>query len=249
MIPLSDSDIIRETRPYITIGIIGLNSLVFLYELTLGSVQTAQFFYKWGFIPLEFTGGKEFESLFTGTEMLPIQSSIPTWGTAITAMFMHGGFMHFGSNMLFLWVFGDNVEDRLGHIKFILFYAACGIAAILTQVAANGQSQVPNIGASGAIAGVLGAYLVLFPYSRINTLVVMYFITIVRIPALFMLAFWFILQFFGGIGSLAAATAHTGGTAYWAHVGGFVAGVIFIAMYIKSKGGAILPHRNKREFY
>ena len=249
MIPLSDPDITRENRPYITMGIIGLNGLVFLYELTLGSLETAQFFYKWGFIPLEFTSGEEFESLFTGIEMLPIQSIIPTWATAITSMFMHGGFMHFGSNMLFLWVFGDNIEDRLGHIKFILFYISCGIAAILFQVATNGQSQVPNIGASGAIAGVLGAYLVLFPYSRINTLLIMYFITIIRIPAVFMLVFWFILQFFGGIGSLSTATSHTGGVAYWAHVGGFLAGVVSIAIYLKANGLPILPRRTNEDLY
>ena len=148
--------------------------------------------------------------------------------------------MHFAGNMLFLWVFGDNIEDRLGHVKYLLFYLACGVAAVWTQVAIDMESQVPNIGASGAIAGVLGAYLLLFPYSRINTLVILYFITVVRVPALFLLGFWFVLQFFSGVGSL-GPSAPTSGVAYWAHIGGFAAGVMVIALYLRATGRPVWP--------
>ncbi|MBF8267343.1 MAG: Rhomboid family protein [Dehalococcoidia bacterium] len=241
MIPLSDPDVHRRSRPYVTAGLIALNALVFIYEITLGGVATTQFFYRWGLIPAELAQGQDFAVLFLGpATTLNIESPIPAWGTVFSAMFIHGGVMHFAGNMLYLWVFGDNVEDRLGHVKYLLFYLACGVAATWTQVAVNMDSQVPNIGASGAIAGVLGAYLLLFPYSRINTLVMLYFITVVRVPALFLLGFWFVLQFFSGVGSL-GPMAQTGGVAYWAHIGGFAAGVLAIALYLKATGQPVFP--------
>ncbi|MBI2855321.1 MAG: rhomboid family intramembrane serine protease [Chloroflexi bacterium] len=248
MIPLSDPDVRRGGYPYVSIGLIALNALVFLYELTLGDAATTQFFYKWGLIPAELAQGQDYSVLLTGTGPLDIESTLPAWGTVFSAMFIHGGFMHFAGNMLFLWVFGDNVEDRLGHVKYLLFYLACGVAATWAQVAIDMGSQVPNIGASGAIAGVLGAYLLLFPYSRINTLVIFYFITVVRVPALFLLGFWFLLQFFSGVGSIGAA-AHTTGVAYWAHIGGFVAGILAVALYLKALGQPVLPSHRRTPWH
>ena len=255
MIPLSDPDARRSGHPYVSIGLIALNALVFLYELTLGDAATTQFYYNWGLIPAKLTQGlDEFGRLCSGQllrnatgavvcqgTIIDLKATNAAWGTVFSAMFIHGGIMHFAGNMLFLWVFGDNVEDRLGHVKYLFFYLACGVAATWTQVAINTDSQVPNIGASGAIAGVLGAYLLLFPYSRINTLVIFYFITVVRVPALFLLGFWlFIQNILPGLGSLGAAV-DTGGVAYWAHIGGFVAGVLAIGLYLKALGQPVLP--------
>jgi len=243
--PLSDPDLVRRSRAYVNYGLILLNAAVFLYELTLGSVERTVFFYRWGLIPQELARGVEYATLTLGYTSVDIQSTllgsvVPTWGTVFTSMFIHGGFMHFAGNMVFLWVFGDDVEDRLGHLKYLLFYLVCGLAATWTQTAANMDSQVPNIGASGAIAGVLGAYLVLYPYSRVRTLVVFIFITVVRVPAVYLLGVWFILQFFNGLGSLGPA-AQTTGVAYWAHVGGFVAGLVLVVLYLKLKGEPVWP--------
>ena len=243
MIPLSDPDVQRHIRPFVTMGLIGLNALVFLYELSLGGVARSLFFFEWGLVPAKLTG--ELGVLCSGQVQLnPARDAVcqvPAWGTVFSAMFIHGGIMHFAGNMLYLWVFGDNIEDRLGHWKYLAFYLTCGVAATLTQVAVNTDSQVPNIGASGAIAGVLGAYLLLFPYSRISTLVFFYFIMVIRVPALFLLGFWFFLQnFFQGLGSLGAG-AGGGGVAYWAHIGGFVAGVLAIALYLKATGQSVWP--------
>ena len=243
MIPLSDPDLHRRSSPYVTIALIAINVAVFLYELSLNSVQTEVFFYRWGLIPAELTSGDEFTRLFAGRAVLDITSPLPAWGTVFTAMFIHGGFMHIAGNMLFLWVFGDNIEDRMGHVQFLIFYLACGVAATWTQVAFNMGGEVPNIGASGAIAGVLGAYLLLYPQSRINTLVMFVFITVVRLPALYLLGFWFLLQLFSGAGSLGPGAYASGGVAYWAHVGGFVAGLLAIALYMRLRGEPIRrPH-------
>ena len=138
--------------------------------------------------------------------------------------------MHFGANMLFLWVFGNSIEDRFGHFKYLLFYLVAGVAAVWLQVATDTTSEIPTIGASGAIAGVLGAYLLLFPYSRIRTAVIFFFITVVRIPAFVLLGLWFALQFFSGIGSL-GLSSQTGGVAYWAHIGGFLLGIVVVIIY------------------
>jgi membrane associated rhomboid family serine protease len=240
VIPVSDPEVHRRSRPYVTLGLIALNALVFVYELTLGGLETTQFFYRWGLIPVELASGQDYAVLLIDNVSVDIASPVPAWGTVFSSMFIHGGFMHFAGNMLFLWVFGDNVEDRLGHVKYLLFYLVCGVAAVWTQVAIDMESQVPNIGASGAIAGVLGAYLLLFPYSRINTLVMFYFITVVRVPALFLLGFWFVLQFFSGVGSL-GSSGPTSGVAYWAHIGGFAAGILGIATYLKATGRPVWP--------
>ena len=233
MIPLSNPDIRRVRFPYLTIALITFNATVFLFELTLGSADRSAFFYRWGLIPAELAKGADFKGLLTEAGVLDIDSSpLPAWGTVFTSMFIHGGFLHFAGNMLFLWVFGATVEDRLGHLLFVLLYLATGVAAAWTQVAMDLEGRVPTIGASGAIAGVLGAYLVLYPGSRINTLVIFYFITMIRIPAVYLLGAWFLLQLFNGVGSLGPSAQASGGVAFWAHVGGFIAGLLAVVIYL-----------------
>jgi membrane associated rhomboid family serine protease len=205
MIPLRDSQP-SYSKPYVTIAIIAVNAFVFLFQLTLDEFSLNSFLSSYGMIP----GRLHALSL-------------------VTSMFLHGGWLHLIGNMWFLWIFGDNVEDILGHAKYLLFYLLCGVAAALVQVAFNMDSQIPTIGASGAIAGVMGAYLVKFPRSRIVTLVfVLFFLTTIEIPASFILIYWFVLQFFSGVGSIATAHLSQGGVAWFAHVGGFLAGILLI---------------------
>jgi membrane associated rhomboid family serine protease len=228
--PVSDGDLKTRSRPLFNLTFIGLCAAVFVYELIIGTSDRIIFFYQFGLIPAELAHGINYESLVTSGGTINTGSPIPTWATVFTSMFIHGDWMHFATNMLFLWVFGDNIEDRFGHLKYLLFYLASGVAAVLLQVATNTLSEIPTIGASGAIAGVLGAYLVLFPGSRVRTVVIFFFITFVRIPAVLLLGFWFLLQFIGGIGSL-GPSAQAGGIAYWAHIGGFVLGIIVAIFY------------------
>ncbi|MFP4641499.1 MAG: rhomboid family intramembrane serine protease [Dehalococcoidia bacterium] len=229
MLPLTDSDLKRKGFPVVNVTLIVICAAIFIYELTLGEMGRAVFFYKFGAIPAELTQGLSFQTLPTPTGSIDITSPVPTWVTMFTSMFVHGGWMHFLGNMLFLWVFGDNIEDRFGHFRYLLFYLAAGLAATWLQVATSMGSQTPTIGASGAIAGVLGAYIVLFPHSRITTAVFFFFITVFRIRAFYLLGFWFLLQFVSGVGSLGPSAQ--GGVAYWAHVGGFVLGVIVVVLY------------------
>lgn len=244
-----------------TYGLIGINALVFLYELSLGgslffsnSADVTRFFLRWGLIPHEISSGEELQNPLRflvrdgqslRVVLLDTGSSIPTWGTAFTSMFIHGGWLHLLGNMLYLWVFGGNIEDRFGHFKFLLFYLGAGLAAVWTQVAFNSDSQAPLIGASGAISGVTGAYLVLFPFGRIRTLIVFFFIMAVELPAIVVLGFWFILQLFQGVGSLGPG-ASLGGVAYWAHVGGFVMGMLVVVLYKLIRREPILPPRSGR---
>ena len=231
MLPISDPDLSRKTMPYVTISLIVLNIVVFIYELTLSGITRDVFFLKFGVIPSELANGVNYTSLIIGYDKtIDIGSPIPVWGTIVSAMFIHGGLMHIIGNMLFLWVLGDNVEDKFGHVKYLIFYLSAGVGAAWAQIGLNTDSQIPVIGASGAIAGVMGAYLTLFPYSRINTLVIFYFITIVRIPALLLLGLWIVLQVLSGIGSFGTSTTGTSGVAYWAHMGGFVIGVIVVTL-------------------
>jgi membrane associated rhomboid family serine protease len=202
MIPLRDV-IPTRTTPFVTVGLIAANALVFLYQFSLGDDVVA-FVQTFGLVPRDFS-----------------------WAAVLTSMFLHGGLLHFGGNMLYLWIFGDNVEDRMGHGRFLAFYLLCGIAAALAQTLSGPESAVPMVGASGAIAGVMGAYFVLYPRSRIVTLVpIVVFLHIVEVPAIFFLGIWFLMQFLSGVGSLGAATAETGGIAFWAHTAGFAAGLI-----------------------
>ncbi len=214
MIPLKDINRSRTT-PYICILLIFFNGLVFLYQLSLGR-QLVRFFYAFGVVPNYFFHFGYWDNFGLVGGSIPIFSS----------MFMHGGWLHFLGNMLYLWVFGDNVEDRLGHFRFLIFYLFCGVAAALLHIFTNPSSTVPTVGASGAIAGVLGAYVVFFPGARVLTLVpILFFFQLIELPALIFLGFWFIMQFFSG--ALSLASHQVGGTAWWAHIGGFAAGVIY----------------------
>lgn len=228
MIPLSDPSLRTGRRPYVNVALIGVNALVFLYELALG--DTTSFFYTYGLIPEEVSTGRTFTTLRTSAGSLDIATPFSTWGTLLTSMFIHGSWMHFLGNMVFLWVFGDNIEGRIGHVLYLLFYLGAGVAAAFTQIAIDPTSQTPTIGASGAIAGVLGAYLVLYPRSRINTLVFAFFTTVIQIPAVVLLTIWILMQFLEGLGSL-GVSSQSGGVAYWAHIGGFLTGVLVFALY------------------
>ncbi|MBX2862725.1 MAG: rhomboid family intramembrane serine protease [Leptolyngbyaceae cyanobacterium MAG.088] len=220
MVPLNDNNP-TSTRPYVVFVLIILNVLIFVYELSLqGSGEEAlnQFFNVWAIVPAELTDS------FGGQALNPIGE----WFTLISSQFLHGGFAHLGGNMLYLWIFGNNIEDQLGHSRFILFYLACGALAGLAQWIFSPESAVPTLGASGAIAGVMGAYIIRFPKAQILTLLPLFFIfTTIRIPAIFFLGWWFVQQAFYSVASLGAnADMGSGGVAYWAHAGGFVFGVI-----------------------
>ena len=223
MIPLRDANPSRTT-PVVTYILILLNALVFLYQLKLGK-NLDGFFYVYAIIPEKyFSLGAADVGNFIG-RFLPF----------FTSQFLHGGFFHVIGNMWFLWIFGDNIEDHLEHFKFILFYLLCGVAAGLTHVYTNPSSQIPTVGASGAIAGVMGAYILLYPRARVKTLIpIFYFIQIVELPAFLFLGIWFVIQFFSGAISLATAGA-TGGVAWWAHIGGFVVGIVLILILPKRK--------------
>ncbi|MFH1639579.1 MAG: rhomboid family intramembrane serine protease [Chloroflexota bacterium] len=229
MIPLSDPDIARRRYPLVNIIIIIINFLVFFYQLTLGALGSDILIYKFGFIPLELVKGINITSttLSRGT-VVNIATPIPTWMTLFTAMFIHAGWLHILGNMLYLWVFGDNIEDRFGHFQYIFFYLLSGLAATFLQTIIMPSSNIPNVGASGAIAGVLGSYLILYPRSRVRTLIFFFFISTARIPAFILLGFWFLMQIVNGIGSVGSAGA---GVAYFAHIGGFLCGMGIAAIY------------------
>ena len=201
MFPVSDV-IPSRTTPVATIALIALNALVFLFELTLSDQEIQVFVQQYGVVPAAFT-----------------------WPSVLASLFVHAGWVHVLGNMLYLWIFGDNVEDRLGRARFVAFYLLCGAAAALGQVAVHPSSRVPMVGASGAVAGVMGAYFVLYPRSRVLTAVfIVFFLDLVEIPAIFFLGIWFLMQLFSGVGSLAEAA--DGGVAFWAHVAGFATGVL-----------------------
>jgi len=216
MFPVSDV-IPSRTVPFATISLIAVNVLVFLYELTLPPVRLEQFVGAYALIPAWFW-----------------------WPSLFTSQFLHSGWMHILWNMVYLWIFGDNVEDRLGHVWYLVFYLSAGAAAGLLQVLFNPFSGIPMVGASGAIAGVMGAYFVLYPQSRVLTAVfILFFFDLVEIPAVFFLGIWFLMQLLSGVGSLGVSNAAGGGTAFWAHVGGFVVGAAI---------GLVLRARSRRRW-
>lgn len=201
MFPIGDDNSTRRTIPLVTYVLIVMNVLFFFVELSGGDA----FIEKWAFVPSRFLANPSGDFL-----------------TILTSMFMHGGWLHLGGNMLYLWIFGDNVEDRFGHVKFIIFYLVCGVAATFAQLAFSTGSNVPNLGASGAIAGVLGAYIVMFPQGKVNVLMGR---GVIPMPALVVIGLWIVLQLFSSIGSI-GTSVQTGGVAYMAHVGGFLAGLV-----------------------
>jgi membrane associated rhomboid family serine protease len=220
MIPLRDI-IPSRTTPYVTVSLIVLNVVVFLYELSLGrAVDVFTLYY--GLVPAAFS-----------------------WVNVFTSMFLHGGFLHVAGNMLYLWIFGDNVEDRMGHGRFVVFYLLCGVSAALAQTIVAPESTIPMVGASGAIAGVMGAYFVLYPRSRIVTLLpLFFFFQIFEVPAILFLGIWFFMQFLSGVGSIVSVgqSGATGGIAFWAHVAGFVAGILGVGLFRR-------PERQRVEWW
>ena len=214
MIPLNDENPSYST-PVVVYALIAINVVVFFHQMSLGRGLDG-FFQLYAVIPQQLTAS------FNG---IPVNQPVPEILTLITSQFLHGGLMHIGGNMLFLWTFGDNIEHDLGHFKFLLFYLTCGVLAGLTHWFFGMQSGVPTVGASGAIAGVMGAYLIKYPKAKILTLLPLLFIfTTVRIPAIYFLGFWFVQQAFSSVASLGMPEA--GGVAYWAHSGGFIFGAI-----------------------
>ena len=208
MLPIGDDNSGRRIVPLVTYALIVLNVLFFLVEMSGGDA----FIMKWAFVPSRF-----------------LANPVADFPTLFTSMFMHAGWLHLGGNMLYLWIFGDNVEDRFGHLKFLIFYLFCGLTATFVQMAVNPGSDVPNLGASGAIAGVLAAYILMFPQGMVR---VMQGQRVIQVPALIMIGFWIVLQLFSGFASLGGAD--TGGVAYMAHIGGFAAGLV-LAFLFKGK--------------
>ena len=220
MIPLRDV-IPSRTTPYVTISLVAINVLVFLYQFSLGP-DVNRFVLTFALIPAYFS-----------------------WINVLTSMFLHGGFLHVAGNMLYLWIFGDNVEDRMGHGRFLAFYLLCGAAAAVGQTFTVPDSMVPMVGASGAVAGVMGAYFILYPHSRIVTLLPLFIVLpIMEVPAIFFLGIWFVMQLLSGVGSIAAATAGepAGGVAFWAHVAGFAAGIVGVFAFRR-------PQRQRVEWW
>lgn len=222
MIPLRDTNLSR-TIPFVTYCLIAVNVVIFFIELTYGRGMGV-FITEYGLVPYAMTNE-------VGTMGIGVATILPL----VTSMFLHGGWMHLIGNMLFLYIFGDNVEDQFGHLKYFFFYIIAGIAAALTQVLMFPQSDVPMVGASGAIAGVLGSYVFLFPKARITTLIpVIFFFQVVELPAFLFLGIWFFMQIFSGVFSLGIG-ADAGGVAWWAHIGGFLAGVLLFIFLRKSR--------------
>ncbi len=233
VIPLGDERTGRDLTPYVVFGLIAVNALVWLLQLSLGDTFTNGY----ATVPFEITHGQDLigpQTIAVGGQSITIPEApgpSPIYLTLLTSMFMHGGWMHILGNMLYLWIFGDNVEDRVGHGRFIVFYLLCGVAAALAQTMIDPQSEIPMVGASGAIAGVLGAYLIMFPHSRVLTLIPLFIIwEVVEVPAVIVLGLWFVIQLFSGVGSL--ATMHQGGgVAFWAHIAGFITGMALIFVF------------------
>ena len=228
MIPLADSSKTPGATAWVNITFIAINIAAFLFTVFLSELDRNIAYFRFGVVPLEFTNADVFNVIVERTTSVDVSPIVPSWATLITSMFLHGGWAHILGNMVFLWVFGDALESRFGHVGYAAFYLAGGIAASAVHILFNWESLVPAVGASGAIAAILGAYLLLYPRRRIRTLFMMGFITIMNVPALWLLVMWAIIQVFSGIGSI-GSTATGGGVAYWAHVGGFVAGVAAIA--------------------
>jgi membrane associated rhomboid family serine protease len=221
VIPFKDDNPTR-TIPFVTMGIMALNITVFILE-ALSPRNSQQIVFAYGAIP---------HNLITFTSDQPL----PPVLTLFTSMFMHGGLLHLGGNMLYFWIFGNNIEDRLGHARFIVFYLFCGVVAAYSHALTAPSSLVPMIGASGAISGVLGAYLILFPSARVHTLVFFgFFIQVIRIPALIVIGFWAIIQLVSGL--VNQGLLHQGGVAWFAHVGGFLAGMLTIKLWMPRRSG------------
>jgi membrane associated rhomboid family serine protease len=232
MIPIGDDPPPRRSFPVVTLTLIAVNIVVFVYELM--APNTDALFRSAGVTPLEFA---------TGRDIPPAAPYGTYYATLLTSMFLHGGFLHIGSNMLFLWIFGDNVEDRLGHFHYLMFYLLCGLGASAAHIYFNWGSSIPSVGASGAIAGVLAGYFLLFPSATVRTLLFIGpFITVTRIPAIIMIGFWFVTQLLSGVAGL-GQTEQTSGVAFWAHIGGFVVGLPLVLLLRPPVGQRALSYQ------
>jgi membrane associated rhomboid family serine protease len=240
--PISDDNSDRTTTPYVNYVLIALNILVFALFQGFGSND--KFTYAWSTVPVEITTGRDVDQPVVVRD--PVTNEVagridlqPTPGsvylTLLTSMFMHGGLAHLFGNMLYLWIFGDNIEDRLGHLRYLAFYLVCGFAADMAHVLLNANSYIPSLGASGAISGVLGGYVLLFPRRKVNAIVLR---MITTIPAWAAIGIWFVFQLINGLGALGEGSREGGGVAYAAHVGGFVAGLALVKLFAAGRGGA-----------
>jgi len=238
MIPLRDDNPITIT-PVVTWALIAINVLVFFYQVSLGPNDGQRFVFQFGAIPAVIVGERD---LPVGLAVIPSEMSL------FTSMFLHGGWMHLIGNMWFLWIFGNNIEEAMGHFRFIVFYVLCGFLASASHIFAYPDSVIPTIGASGAIAGSLGAYIMLYPRARVWTLIFLFFfVRLLYIPAWVVLGGWVFLQFLNG--SMAAGTQDSGGIAFWAHVGGFIAGVLLVGVFKKRNVKFFSPPRFHAEIY
>ncbi len=217
MFPIGDDNDRVGATPVATWALIALNVLAFFLEVSRPEAALQTFIQSWGVVPREYA---------TGRDLAPLIAA-PFWTTLVTSMFLHAGWMHLGGNMLYLWIFGDNIERATGAVKFLIFYLVCGLAASAAHIIFNLQAAIPAVGASGAISGVLGGYLLMFPKNRVRVLTRG---GVMHVPALVVLGFWIVLQFINGIGSV-ATTSESGGVAYMAHIGGFVAGVVLVKLF------------------
>jgi membrane associated rhomboid family serine protease len=231
LIPISDDNTGRRTFPVVNYILIAINIIVFIIELTQG----APFQYGYSVVPFKITHGHDIVGpvRVPGVGVIPeYPGPSPIWLTLLTSMFMHAGWLHIGGNMLYLWIFGDNVEDNFGHIKYLIFYLLCGFAADFSQIAADPNSLIPSLGASGAIAGVLGAYIIMFPTNRVRVLLPLIIIwTFVQLPAIVVIGLWIVLQLFSQVSSVTSGGEAQGGVAYMAHIGGFFAGMLLTLFF------------------
>ncbi|HEY7182592.1 MAG TPA: rhomboid family intramembrane serine protease [Blastocatellia bacterium] len=225
--PIGDDNVERRLTPIVNYSLIAINVLVFLYQLA-----NPEFTQGYSMVPAEIIQGHDIVGPVQGIKGLYLAPGpSPIYLTMLSSMFMHGGWLHLGGNMLYLWIFGDNVEDRMGHLKYLIFYLLCGFLASGTHIFFSPNSRIPSLGASGAIAGVLGSYLVMFPRNRIRVLLPLGIIwTTARIPALIVIGLWGLLQFISGFGSVARG-GESGGVAFMAHVGGFIAGILLVFLF------------------
>ncbi|HJR57855.1 MAG TPA: rhomboid family intramembrane serine protease [Vicinamibacterales bacterium] len=226
MFPIGDDDHQGGGLPVVTWALIALNVLAFLLEINRPSEAALQtFIEQWGVVPNEYAAGRDLAPLIAA----------PFWSTLFTSMFLHGGWLHLGGNMLYLWIFGDNIERAMGAAKFLIFYLVCGLAASAAHILFNMQSGIPAVGASGAISGVLGGYLLMFPQNRIRVLTRG---GIVHVPALVVLGFWIVLQVINGFGAMATTSESGGGIAFMAHIGGFVTGLVLVKLFATRRATA-----------
>jgi membrane associated rhomboid family serine protease len=250
LFPIADDDRRLTGTAVVSLVFIALNLIVF-FALQQGGANT-DFIYGWSVIPAEITSGQDIvnthviEAQGRDVEIPGAPGPEPIYLTILSAMFMHGGYAHLFGNLLYLWIFGDNVEERIGSLSFLGFYLFCGVAATLAQVALNPDGILPNLGASGAISGVLGAYIVFFPRNRVHAL---FFYVVISVPAFIAIGIWILFQFFNGFGAVVAAETSLGGVAYGAHIGGFVAGVLAALLWRwwhSAEASSSPPHAHRR---